>query len=116
MNGVVVSVSLVFLAVSLMLARRGVVRGREVAAEIKRREPEFWESVDEPEVRWFLSLRGQRWARFLISREYQALDHPDLVEACESLRRHEVRVITFVVAGFGLLLLAVVAMEKPPGA
>lgn len=103
-------VALAWLVGAFLLMARSVQRGRRLAEDLATRHPRLYESLGRPRPGYFDSIQRSRFARFVGSREFEALPDPPLAARFEKHRRAEARLLVSLLtslAALGLLILAV---------
>lgn len=101
----------IFLSICGIWLVASISYGRRLTREFEERLPEQYAKADSPWPGYFNSQRRHAYFRFLMRREYETLTDPYLVRAFTKLRRAEVALLVFIVAGFVALGLAFVWLE-----
>ena len=100
-----------FLFTGGLLLALAVWRGRGLCRRLAAKFPQEYEVLDSPWPGFWNSARRSAYYRFLLQRKFEQLPDRQLVMAFEEARRREMRDLTFLLVGFGLVGVAWVYIE-----
>jgi hypothetical protein len=96
---------------AVLLMARTIRRGRELANLLALRHPESYEALGRPKPGFFHSVRGRRFAQFVARREFEDLDDPTLSAQFDEYRKHEARLLWFLLASLLFVFILILAVR-----
>lgn len=93
---------LIFLAIGGALVVYSVRRGRRIATWLAQRHPQLYETIGRPEPGYLHSIRRSRFDQFILQRQYLQLGDEEFTAQCDRLRRTNLIILYFILAGLTL--------------
>ena len=101
-----------WLIVSVLLAALLIRKGRRLTATLARRHPGIYESLGRPQPGFLYGARRSKFAWFLVHREYENLDDPELSAGFENYRKAEARLLLVLLVSLVIVAVLVFIVSR----